>query len=451
MRDRRPTTGAEVIPAVEAGHPEFRFIAEAYWDLEWALQQQGFDYCYDKRLYDRLEHAEAEVVRLHLCADRAYQERLVRFIENHDEPRAAASFPPAKARAAAVTALTQAGARLVHEGQLEGRKVRLPVFLARRPDEPADAALGEFYRRLLGAASDGAFRDGHWQLCERSGWPDNASFLNLVAWCWRHDERRYLIVVNLSGAPSQATVRVPWDEVRGRNWRLERCVERPVVPAQRRRPGRPGDVRRARPVGLPLLPVRTTLQGGGWLTHVNPPSAARSMFVERPRQRGNRMAKAKKKGKASAANEAPKEKLKSKVYDKELERLHVELVKLQEWVKHKGLKVCVVFEGRDGAGKGGTIKAITERVSPRVFRVVALPAPTEREKSQMYAQRYLPHLPAAGEVVIFDRSWYNRAGVERVMGFCTEEVARKFLTMVPHVREVDGRVRASSSSSTGSK
>ena len=111
--------------------------------------------------------------------------------------------------------------------------------------------------------------------------------------------------------------------------------------------------------------------------------------------------------------------LPNKDYEKELKKLHVELVKLQEWVKHKGLKVCIVFEGRDGAGKGGTIKAITERVSPRVFRVVALPAPTEREKSQMYIQRYLPHLPAAGEIVIFDRSWYNRAGVERVMGFCT--------------------------------
>ena len=110
--------------------------------------------------------------------------------------------------------------------------------------------------------------------------------------------------------------------------------------------------------------------------------------------------------------------LSRKEYERELKRLHVELVKLQEWVKLKGLKVCILFEGRDGAGKGGTIKAITERVSPRVFRVIALPAPTEREKSQMYAQRYLPHLPAAGEVVIFDRSWYNRAGVERVMGFC---------------------------------
>src|SRR4051812_46491875 len=126
-----------------------------------------------------------------------------------------------------------------------------------------------------------------------------------------------------------------------------------------------------------------------------------------------------------------KKKLKGKEYDRELERLHIELVKLQEWVKYKGLKVCVVFEGRDGAGKGGTIKAITERVSPRVFRVVALPAPTDREKSQMYAQRYIPHLPAAGEVVIFDRSWYNRAGVERVMGFCTEEQATRFLEVVP--------------------
>jgi len=124
-------------------------------------------------------------------------------------------------------------------------------------------------------------------------------------------------------------------------------------------------------------------------------------------------------------------KLKRKQYDKELERLHVELVRLQEWVKHKGLKVCIVFEGRDGAGKGGTIKAITERVSPRVFRVVALPAPTEREKSQMYAQRYLPHLPAAGEVVIFDRSWYNRAGVERVMGFTPEDQVKRFLQVVP--------------------
>ncbi|MFC3914300.1 polyphosphate kinase 2 [Pseudaeromonas sharmana] len=123
----------------------------------------------------------------------------------------------------------------------------------------------------------------------------------------------------------------------------------------------------------------------------------------------------------------------NKAYERELKKLHEELVKLQLWVVAKGLKVCIVFEGRDGAGKGGTIKAITERVSPRVFRVVALPAPTEREKSQLYLQRYMPHLPAAGEVVIFDRSWYNRAGVERVMGFCTPEQSDSFLNWVPLV------------------
>ncbi len=127
----------------------------------------------------------------------------------------------------------------------------------------------------------------------------------------------------------------------------------------------------------------------------------------------------------------PAGELSSKDYDKELKKLHVELVKVQQWVVAKGLKVCIVFEGRDGAGKGGTIKALTERVSPRVFRVIALPAPTEREKTQMYAQRYMPHFPAAGEVVIFDRSWYNRAGVERVMGFCTDDQAQQFLKMVP--------------------
>src|SRR6187431_635769 len=135
-------------------------------------------------------------------------------------------------------------------------------------------------------------------------------------------------------------------------------------------------------------------------------------------------------------DDAPQgEKLKGKEYERELKNLHVELVKLQEWVKHKGLKICVVFEGRDGAGKGGTIKALTERVSPRVFRVIALPAPSEREKSQMYMQRYVQHFPAAGEIVIFDRSWYNRAGVERVMEFCSEEQARDFLKAAPLVEK----------------
>ena len=136
-----------------------------------------------------------------------------------------------------------------------------------------------------------------------------------------------------------------------------------------------------------------------------------------------------------APDAAKPAKMKNKEYVSELEKLEGELVAMQEWVKASGAKVCIVFEGRDTAGKGGTIKAITGRVSPRVFRVVALPAPTEREKSQMYIQRYLPHLPAAGEVVIFDRSWYNRAGVERVMEFCTEEQALRFLQIAPSVEK----------------
>jgi polyphosphate kinase 2 len=128
-------------------------------------------------------------------------------------------------------------------------------------------------------------------------------------------------------------------------------------------------------------------------------------------------------------------KMKRKEYEKALHRLQVELCHLQEWVKQAGLRVMVVFEGRDAAGKGGTIKAITERVSPRVFRLVALPAPSDREKSQMYIQRYMAHFPAAGEVVIFDRSWYNRAGVETVMGFCTEAQSKRFLELCPQIEK----------------
>jgi polyphosphate kinase len=147
----------------------------------------------------------------------------------------------------------------------------------------------------------------------------------------------------------------------------------------------------------------------------------------------NRPNKAKK-AKSEKGSEG-QEKLGGKEYERELARLHAELVKLQLWVVAKGLKVVVVFEGRDGAGKGGVIKAITERVSPRVYRVVALPAPTEREKSQMYIQRYMRHLPAAGEIVIFDRSWYNRAGVERVMEFCSMDAVKRFLELTPGVEK----------------
>src|SRR6266571_5205716 len=139
--------------------------------------------------------------------------------------------------------------------------------------------------------------------------------------------------------------------------------------------------------------------------------------------------------KDNGQEENGKPKLKRKEYEKELRCLQAELCHLQAWVKAKGLRIIVVFEGRDGAGKGGTIRAITERVSPRVFRVVALPVPSDREKSQMYVQRFVTHFPAAGEIVIFDRSWYNRAGVERVMGFCTDEQAKKFLEIVPLVEK----------------
>ena len=190
-----------MIPAIKAKHPEFRFIAEAYWDLEWELQQQGFDYCYDKKLYDRMEKGDAESVRLHLLADRSYQEKIVRFIENHDEPRAAATFPSGKGRAAALAILTLPGAKLLHEGQFEGRKVRLPVFLGRRPAEPPDHDLASFYGRLLKAVHREVFRSGEWRLCERSGWPDNQSCRNVLAWCWASDGERHLVVVNFGPRP----------------------------------------------------------------------------------------------------------------------------------------------------------------------------------------------------------------------------------------------------------
>jgi hypothetical protein len=209
-----------IIPAIKAKWPEFRFIAEAYWDLEWELQQQGFDYCYDKKLYDRMEHGAAENVRLHLLADLPYQEGMVRFIENHDEPRAAAAFPDGKGRAAAVAILTLPGARLLHEGQFEGRKVRLPVFLARRPEEPVDQDLAAFYERLLQGIHQDVFRNGEWRLCEKSGWPDNRSCQNILTWCWVKGEERYVIVVNFSAGSSQALVRVTWDELRGKTWLL---------------------------------------------------------------------------------------------------------------------------------------------------------------------------------------------------------------------------------------
>lgn len=218
----RPATEywEDLIGAVKAAHPHFLFVAEAYWDLEWELQQQGFDFCYDKRLYDRLAHDSAESVRGHLGADLAYQEKLLRFIENHDEPRAASAFPPPKARALAVAVATLPGARLFHDGQFEGCRVRLPVFLGRRPVEPVDADLHRFYRTLLGEISREGLRAGRWQLCGLTGWADNPSHRNLLAWCWRSALEKHLIVVNLSGAGAQGRVQLPWEDLRGSSWQM---------------------------------------------------------------------------------------------------------------------------------------------------------------------------------------------------------------------------------------
>ena len=226
----RPSTEywVDVISTIKKEHPKFLFVAEAYWDLEWELQQQGFDFCYDKKLYDRLEHSNANDVRLHLCADLAYQSKLLRFIENHDEPRAAATFSQAKQKAAALTVATLPGIKMFHEGEFEGRKVRLPVFLGRRPNEAVDENLRAFYGRLLAASTRPAFRNGQWKLCERTGWHDNGSFQNIVAWTWLNHDEKYLIVVNLGDQRSQALIQVGWNELAGREWRLEDLVSEAI-------------------------------------------------------------------------------------------------------------------------------------------------------------------------------------------------------------------------------
>jgi hypothetical protein len=202
----------DVIASVQATHPGFRFIAEAYWDREWDLQQLGFDHCYDKRLYDRLLHENAASVRGHLGADLAYQRRLLRFLENHDEPRAAAVFGSDQERAAAVVVATLPGATLWHDGQFDGRRVHLPVFLGRYPDEPLDRDRRAWYESVV--ALD--VRHGDWALCSCEGWPDNHSADQLMAWSWTDGDRRCLVVVNDAGSPAQGRVRVPWSDLDGK-------------------------------------------------------------------------------------------------------------------------------------------------------------------------------------------------------------------------------------------
>jgi hypothetical protein len=214
-----PAYWLEVIGAVRRSHPAFVFLAEAYWDREFALQQQGFDYCYDKRLYDRITTGDAQGVAAHLSADTTYQAGLLRFLENHDEPRAASVLGPAQHRAAAIATLTQCGARLVHDGQTKGRRTHLPVFLGRFPDEPDDVELDGFYRRLLEVLSDPTLRTGEWRRCRTTGWANDPGASQILSWCWTGDSR-WLVAVNLSGDRANADVAAPWPDLRGRTVHL---------------------------------------------------------------------------------------------------------------------------------------------------------------------------------------------------------------------------------------
>ena len=212
----------EALRAVGAAQPDFVFMAEAYWDREWELQQQGFAYTYDKRLYDRLHAGQGEAARMHLWADLAYQNRSVRFLENHDEPRAAATFPFAQHRAAAVVTYFTPGMRFFQEGQLEGRRVQLPMRVSRRPTEPPDPAIKEFYRRLLAALKRPEVRNGRWRLQNcRPAWDGNATWRNFIVLTWEDDaQHRLLVCVNYSPSPGQCYVTLPIPELRGHNCRL---------------------------------------------------------------------------------------------------------------------------------------------------------------------------------------------------------------------------------------
>lgn len=209
-----------LIGAVKAEHPGFLFVAEAYWDLEPELLLQGFDLAYDKRLYDRLRGHDAAGLLRHVEQQAGHQHRLLRFLENHDEARAAEVFGHEPLRAAATALFTLPGARLVHEGQLEGRHLRLPVQLGRRPDEPTETETLELYQRLLRATSEPVFRHGHWQPCERTGWPDNRTCESLVAWVWSLGQERRLAVANLSERRAQGLVRLPCPDLLGRRLHL---------------------------------------------------------------------------------------------------------------------------------------------------------------------------------------------------------------------------------------
>ena len=211
----------EAIAAIRRRHPRFQFVAEVYWDMEWELQQVGFDFTYDKRLYDRLVAGMATPVREHLWADPAFQDRSLRFLENHDEPRAAAAFVPAMHKAAAVVAFTARGMRLFYEGQFEGRRVHVSMHLGRRPWEPVDDDLQAFYGRLLACLKRPEVHDGQWQLATcREAWQGNESYQQLVVSSWQAGERRLLVAVNYGGTPAQGYVGAGLSGLRGRKFTL---------------------------------------------------------------------------------------------------------------------------------------------------------------------------------------------------------------------------------------
>jgi glycosidase len=212
---------SEVIPPVKAQKPDFLFMAEVYWDMEYRLLELGFDYCYDKRLYDRIRDDKIASIREHLVADARYQRRLTRFIENHDEQRAAAHFGIPKSRMGAVLICTLPGATLLHDGQFEGRRVKLPVQIGRQPEEKLDMELKQFYQWLLAETRDSIYQRGDWVLYHPSPAKDNGTHNNLIAYGWRCDQDYRLIVVNLSGTWSQGHIALHlWSEMGGANWTL---------------------------------------------------------------------------------------------------------------------------------------------------------------------------------------------------------------------------------------
>lgn len=243
----------EIIPAIKAQHPDFLFISEVYWGLEWALQQQGFDYMYDKELYNRLHHAPVPEIRAHLQADLAYQTKLVRMIENHDEARAATSLGVPRSLAAAALITTLPGATLLHEGQFQGHRVKLPVQLRRRPHEDDQPAVEAFYRALLQEVTQPVYHTGEWVLRKVEPLsPGDGSHANVIAYTWRDDDERRLVAINYSDAPARGVVPLPDFDLAGQKWTLREVLERVSIV-------QPGHELSQRGVTLELAPWQASI------------------------------------------------------------------------------------------------------------------------------------------------------------------------------------------------